>query len=363
MSSQSAKQKVLVTGAAGFVGARVVETLHLTGAAEVRAGIRQWSSPGVARLARFPVDIVICDVMNRDQIEKAMDGVTAIVHSVLGNGKVNVEGTDNLLEAAKKHGVQRFVQLSTAEVYGEPSGEIAETTPYGYTGWEYSDSKIEAEKLCFKYHAQGVPVSILRPSIVYGPFSNSWIVRFAMRLRSRQWGTFKVYGEGFCNLIYIDDLVQGIWLAVNQAGAVGEAFNLNGPEIVTWNEYFRRFNAMLHLPELPEISPLRARFKATTMNLTRSTLSYIKNQMSERLKKRLIGGTRRTAMGHVADSARSSVHKAVTLHDLTHLYNRNAKYVATKAQKVLGFRPKYDVNTGLQLSIKWLAHHGFLSEI
>jgi len=361
MSARSAKQTVLVTGAAGFVGARVVEMFHMTGAAEVRAGIRQWSSPGVARLARFPVDIVFCDVMNRGQVEKAMDGVTTIVHSVLGDGKVNVEGTHNLLEAAKKHGVQRFVHLSTAEVYGEPSGKIVETTPYGYTGWEYSDSKIEAEKLCFEYYAQGVPITVLRPSIIYGPFSKMWIIRFAKRLQSGRLGIFKGYGEGYCNLIYIDDLVQGIWLAANHDAAIGEAFNMNGPEIITWNEYFRRLNAALHLPDLPEISPLRARFKAISVDLTRSILVFIQNHMSKRMKKRLIGGTRRTAMGQLADSARSSVRAAVLLRELDHLYSRNAIYVATKAQRMLSYRPKYDVDTSLQLSVAWLAHHGFFS--
>jgi len=361
MSAQHDKQTVLVTGAAGFVGARVVEILHLTGAAEVRAGIRQWSSAGVARLARFPVDILICDVMNKTQVEKAVDGVTTIVHCVLGDGKVNVEGTHNLLEAAKKHGLRRFVHISTAEVYGEPSGEIAETTSYGYTGSEYADSKIEAERLCFEYHTHGVPVTILRPSIVYGPFDKMWIAYFARRLQSGRLGIFKGYGEGFCNLIYIDDLVQGIWLASNHDAAVGEAFNMNGPEIITWNEYFRRLNAALNLPDLPEISPSRARFKAMSRDVIGSTLKVIQSHISERMKKRLIGGIRRTTMGRVADSARSSMNLAVELRELDHVYRRKAIYTAAKAQRILGYRPKFDVNASLQLSVAWLAHHGFLA--
>ena len=361
MSAQSDKPRVLVTGAAGFIGARVVESLYLTGAAEVRAGIRQWSSPGVPRLARFPVEIVFCDVMVRDQIEKAIEGVTVIVHSVLGDGKVNIEGTHNLLEAAKKHGVRRFVHISTAEVYGEPSGEIAETTNYGYTGSEYADSKIEAEKLCFEYSKHGVPVTILRPSIVYGPFDMMWIVYFAKRLQSGLLGIIKGLGEGYCNLIYIDDLVQGIWLVANHDAAVGEAFNMNGPEIITWNEYFRRLNTALNLPELQESSPLRARSKAVLRELTRSLLKFIQSHMNKKLLKRMIGSTRRTAMGRLADSASSSLSLAVELRELNHLYRRKAIYVSDKAQRMLNYHPKYDVDTSLQLSISWMAHHGMIS--
>ena len=76
------------------------------------------------------------------------------------------------------------------------------------TGGEYGDSKIDAEKLCFEYLAKGVPITILRPSIIYGPFSNTWVVRTAQRLQSGNWGVFDKYGNGICNLIYVDDLVS-----------------------------------------------------------------------------------------------------------------------------------------------------------
>jgi nucleoside-diphosphate-sugar epimerase len=361
MSAQHNKPKVLVTGAAGFVGARVVESLFLTGAAEVRAGIRQWSSPGLPRLARFPVDIVFCDVMNKSQVEKAMEGTTIIVNSILGDGKVNVEGTQNLLEEAKKHDLQRFVHISTAEVYGVPSGEITETTPYAYTGSEYADSKIEAEKLCIEYQKQGVPVTILRPPIVYGPFDMMWIVFFTKRLQTGRLGIYKGLGEGYCNLLYVDDLVQSIWLAANRKEAIGEAFNINGPEVITWNEYFRRFNSLLNLPDLKEISSFRARFKAISRNVFRATMKLIQNSMTQQMVRRMIGSTRRTAVGRMADSARSSVGLAVELHELNQLYPRKAIYVTNKAQNMLGYHPKYDVNTSLKLSIEWMEHHGIIT--
>jgi nucleoside-diphosphate-sugar epimerase len=137
---------------------------------------------------------------------------------------------------------------------------------------------------------------------------------------------------------------------------------MNGPEVVTWNEYFRRFNALLGRPPLPEVSPMQARLKATTMEMARNTLVFAKDHMGETLKKRLIGGTRKTTMGSAVYSARGAVRASVPVRELLHLYNRDAIYVTDKAQKLLGYQPRYDVETSLKISVEWLAHNGLIPE-
>ena len=163
------KEIILITGASGFIGSWLVETLCLNGSATVRAGIRSWSS--AARLARFPLEIVLCDVMDKAQINRAMDGTTTVIHLATGLSDVIVQGTKNMLEVALAQGVRRFVHLSTTAVYGHVSGKIDETVPYQSMGWEYGDAKIEAEKLCWEFYEKGLPLTVIRPPIVYGPFS------------------------------------------------------------------------------------------------------------------------------------------------------------------------------------------------
>ena len=98
----TSERSVLVTGAGGFIGGRVVEALHLTGGTRVRAGVRRWAS--AARIGRFPVELAHCDVMESDSLANALTGVSAVVHCAVGDREVTVEGTRNLLEAARRAG-------------------------------------------------------------------------------------------------------------------------------------------------------------------------------------------------------------------------------------------------------------------
>lgn len=347
-------ETILVTGASGFIGGWLVESLYLNDSANVRAGIRSWSS--AARLGRFPLEVALCDVMDKTQITKAMNGVTCVIHCATGTKEIIIQGTKNILVVAQELGVNRFVHLSTAEVYGKQSGEIDESFPYQYTGSPYGDSKIEAEKLCWEYYKMGLPVTVIRPSIVYGPFSKDWSVRLAQSLQSGNWGIFNGIGEGVCNLIYISDLVSGILLAAHHEDAVGEAFNMVGPEWISWNQYFQRFNTALGLPKLRVTSPSRARLTASIMEPVRSSAKLVLNHFTYPIKK--ISQKYKFAR-EVMRSVEKTMRTSPRLHGLS-LYNRDALYLTTKAQNILGFRPRLDVETGLELTVRWLNHLGLV---
>ena len=260
---------VLVTGAGGFIGGRVVELLHETGFANVRAGVRRWSS--AARLGRLPVEIVQADVTDPEQARKAVQGAWAVIHCAVGSARVTVEGTRAIMTAASEAGVRRIVHLSTVDVYGQSTGSLDETKPYVMTGREYGDSKIEAEKVCREAIAKGAPIALLRPTLVHGPFSATWTVEFAERLQVQPWRLPESDCQGTCNLVYVDDLVEAIKLALTVEAAKGEAFNINGPERPTWNEYFRSLNSALSLPPLVVQGAAASHVTTSLMNPVRKS--------------------------------------------------------------------------------------------
>lgn len=347
-----AKKKILVTGASGFIGGWIVETLKLRGFQGVRAGIRSWSS--AARLSRFQIEVVLCDVMSKEQLAQAMSGVTWVIHCAYGKSEVTVQGTENVLEAAMRVGVERVVHLSTTEVYGDVTGDVDEAFPLQRTGRQYGDAKIAAEQACEHYSKAGLAVTVIRPAIVYGPFGREWTVNTAQKLQSGNWGIFLGYGEGLCNLIYVSDLVDGILAAANSDRAIGEAFNLSGPQVVTWNRYFSLFNCAMGLPELECLDPRPLRAKASLMNDARRGAKFALAHCEKLLK---AVSSKSLHMRALMKSAEQSLKTTPRPEDLT-LYSRQARYVSTKAERLLGYRPRVALNDGLVMTVKWLEQVG-----
>lgn len=352
----ASKNVILVTGSGGFIGGWIVETLCLNHSATVRAGIRSWSS--AARLARFPVEMVICDVMDKQSIREALKGVDCVIHCVSGSIEALVEGTKNMLDVALEQKVKRFVHISTTEVYGDPKGEIDETAPLKRVGSLYGDAKIDAENLCWESYQKGLPVTIVRPPIVYGPFSKDWTVGFAKKLESGNWGIYKNFGNGTCNLIYVSDLVSGILLAARDERAIGQAFNLTGPESITWNEYFQKFNNALKLPELKVIEPEKAKLRAAALEPVRSFGKFLLKHFNAPLRKMSQKYSQARALMQYTDKTLKTTPRGADLS----LYNRDVRYLNTKARDMLGYQPAFNVDRGLDLSVKWLSNVGLAEQ-
>ena len=294
------------------------------------------------------------------QLAAAMHGVDVVVHCAVGDERVIVEGTRNVLEVAARNQVSQVLHISTAEVYGsDVSGRVDETRPCTTTGSPYARAKAEAERLVWQYSSRGLPVTIFRPSIVYGPWSDQWTAALAERLRSGRWRRYARYGEGTCNLVYVDDLVAVALSSIRSDDAAGQAFNVGGADLVTWNEYFDRFNQAMGLPPLEVRSAQRTKAKSIAAGAVRTAAQ-------------LLLARHRTILRDLSErggwaSAGMQWHQTVGLHtnpsstELEDLYSRKAIYDWSKARRLLDYRPAVDLDRGLRLSVEWLRYAGFLN--
>ena len=179
--------KILVTGADGFIGSHVVETLVKSGH-EVRAFVlyNSFNSWGWLdesdKAIRDSIDIFAGDIRDPHGVDKAVEKQEVILnlaaliaipysyHSPDTYIDTNIKGTLNILQAARRHGVKRVVQTSTSEVYGTaqyiPIDEVHPLHPQS----PYAATKVGADQLALSFHASfDVPVGILRPFNTYGP--------------------------------------------------------------------------------------------------------------------------------------------------------------------------------------------------
>ena len=348
--------RILVTGATGFIGGRIVEMAHLAQGARypVRAGVHQWSS--AARLGRFPVETVSLDLTDPVRIEHALEGVTHVVHCAKGSPEVTVQGTRNLLDASLKKGVSHVIHLSTADVYGDAAGIVDENSPYHYTGNPYNRMKIDAEKICWEYREKGLPITIFRPSIVYGPFSASWSLRFAAMFLAGEGGVYEGYGEGRCNLVYVDDLARTILGALDLADAQGKVFNINGPEIITWNEYFMRFNSALGLPPLRVIRAKRAGAATWAMSPVRTLGGIVKLHFIKPVK---LIAERVDAVDALMRMVEHRV-KVTPSSDELKLFTKDTVYSDVRARSTLFCCPDTGIDQGLADTREWVKYLGMV---
>lgn len=346
--------RILVTGAGGFIGGRIVEVLHELNPGSVRAGVRRWSS--AARIGRLPVEIVQCDVSSEESVRCAMKGVTAVVHCARGDAATNVEGTRIVLDEAQSAGVQRVVHLSTVAVYGRQQGSVSEASPWAPGADPYGRSKVQTEEICAEYGKRGLAITVLRPTIVYGPYSDLWTVEFAQRLSAGEWFLPERYSQGTCNLVYVDDVVNAVLLSLRNEKAIGQTFIVNGEERPTWNEYFHALNDALGLQPLRPASALRSRMKAGVMMPVRKTAKFILKRFQPLV---LRVYQRSNVAKAVMRRAETAIKNSPTGAEFE-LYSLRVSYEEQKAREMLAYSPAFSMRDGIELSVAWLRDHQYV---
>ncbi len=265
-------QRILVTGATGFIGGAVARRL-LSEGHTVRAMARQPEK--ATDLAALGAEVVMADLGDEDLLERAVQGCAVVIHCAAQVAPVdtrtafegpNVAGTENVLVACGKSAVQRFVFLSSIAAFGLPaSGTITDDSPRGLAGEAYSDSKFGAEEAVWSFcNARGLPFTIVRPSCVYGPRSSYWSVIPLKQIRKRKMLVI-AGGRGTFNYVYIDNLVDAIVLVAADDRALGDAFIVNDGT-TTWREFFSAYEKMAGQKGLRSVSLATAKAGLTLRN-------------------------------------------------------------------------------------------------
>ncbi|MBN2412326.1 NAD-dependent epimerase/dehydratase family protein [candidate division KSB1 bacterium] len=233
----------LVTGASGFTGGYMVKNL-LDHGYQVRAFVRKTSN--TAELKKLPVELAYGDICSFADVEPALKGVDIVFHiAALYRAAnlpdktyfdVNVNGTENILRAALEHNVKRVVYCSTVGVHGHVENPPANETAPFHPGDIYQVTKVEAEKLVMEYYRlKKLPVTIVRPSGIYGPGDLRMLKMYRMVEKKR----FLMLGRNdpFYHLTFVTDIVEGFRLAGENPDAAGQAYIIAGDGYGTLKQF------------------------------------------------------------------------------------------------------------------------------
>lgn len=238
-------KKVLITGAGGFIGSHVVEAFLKTNA-DVTALVHYNSRDSYGQLELLSRDILknirilSGDISDSSQMRKVIKDQDIIVHlaaligipysfsSVESYIRTNIQGTFNLLDAAKDNGIERFITTSTSEVYGTAKQvPISENHPLNPQS-PYAASKVGSDKMTESfYRSFNLPVVILRPFNNYGPRQSARAIIPTVITQALSKNTIKVGDTSTVrDFLYVKDCAQAFVLAANQSGIIGETINI-----------------------------------------------------------------------------------------------------------------------------------------
>ena len=319
----------LVTGSSGFLGGRVAQILSERGEEVVVL-----ARPGadLRHLAAMPVRVVRGDLSEAAALRDAVGEVTQVFHCAACSTDwapratyvdANVVGTENLLAAARRAPrLRRFVHVSTTDVYGYPAVPCTEEQPMVDAGLPYNQTKGAGEAAVWRAHAEGLPVTVVRPATIYGPRGKDFTQEIAAMLRLRLMA-YVGGGRATGGFTYVDNVAQAMMDAAGSDRALGEAYNISDGTNATWREYVTGF--------------------AEQLGTSRPWID-LSVGMAERLARGFEGVHRWLKLGG---------RPLLTRHAVL-LLGRDQEFPAGKARRDFGFAPEVLLEEGIARSVAWL---------
>lgn len=322
---------VLVTGGKGFIGGHLVARLFRLGEkVRIFAHNPAKGEPGDG------IETIGGDIRDPKAVEQAVEGTEKVFHLVsnfrkAGSDKkeayaVNVEGTINVLKAAKKFGVKRLIHCSTIGVHGDVRSIPAdESTPFN-PGDLYQETKLTAEKEVWKFYEEtGLPITVVRPISVYGPGD----LRMLKLFRAIKKGCFVMIGEGnvLFHPAYIDDVIDGFILSGMCQEAIGEVFIVGGQGYLPLKDLVAKIAKMLG------VSTPRFHVSLAPVEILAGLCERVCSPfgIAPPLHKRRVS-----------------------------FFKNNRAFSIDKARHLLGFTPKVPLDEGLKRTIYWYRESGYL---
>lgn len=240
---------ILLTGGAGFIGSQLARRLVEKNRVKIYDNLHRDALSYTDLVSNPGVELIKADVLDRKALFEATKGCDIVIHLAAIAGvdtvmemptltmKVNLIGTLNALDAAVEFGIKKFIDFSTSEVFGSHvyMAEEHSSTTLGVVGesrWTYAVSKLAAEHLVHSYHKEyGLSTVTIRPFNVYGPQQVGVGAIHTFVVDALKGNDLVIHGDGnqiraWC---YVDDMVDGVILCLEKDEAVGHVFNIGNP--------------------------------------------------------------------------------------------------------------------------------------
>jgi nucleoside-diphosphate-sugar epimerase len=329
--------KVLITGITGFIGAHLAHELLKKKSYELVGTFRD--AEKALMYEKQGIEMRKADLLKPDSLQDITKDVDVVVHlaglmrfhdpwDLLYNH--NVKATQIIVADALQHGVQHFIYSSSTEAIG-PVTSIPgdETSPYN-PSYDYGKTKQIAELwLKEKQQTAGLPLTILRPTGVYGPGDLYVTLSTVRAVANKKLRVLPGKGDAFIHFTYVDDVNQGIKKTIEKPKqSIGETFIIASDAYITYKEMFTIVANLLYVPPPSRSVP---------MNLAKTYLSIVQ-----------------------WNNKRKGIDDFVMHTSLIDTMRTNRAYSNAKAKKILGFSPQYDYTQGMKKTIDWYKEKNLL---
>lgn len=334
MPADRTQPRQLITGATGLLGSHLAEQLTARGST-VRALVRPGSDTRF--LERLGVELFPGDLLDPDACERAVAGVDTVYHTAAKVGDWGswrefqvgcLDATDNLAGACQCAGVRRLVHISSTSAYGHPpegGPPVTEEAPLGQNFWpiwdHYTRSKVEQERRLWTLAERGLPLTVIRPSWLYGERDRTTTARLVHRLER---GQMQIIGRGDNPLsaIYAGEVASAAITAAERPEAAGRAYNITDQGPITQRAFFALWAEAVGVPPARRRKPYGLVFAA--------------------------------ALGMEAawKLARSPRPPLITRY-ATWLMGRDVRYSTERARSELGWSPRLSYAESIEQTVSW----------